>query len=357
LRIYRLRMEYRQLGRTGIEVSAYALGTMMLGADGNTDRRECLRIVHDALDHGINVIDTADLYSEGESETIVGEALRGRRDDVVLATKGHFPIAEGPNQSGNSRRHLIRAVEASLARLQTDHIDLYQVHRPDWNTAIDETLAALTDLVRAGKIRAFGCSTYPAHELVWAHHVAERHGLMRFRTEQPPYNLLARGVERDVLPVAERLGMGVLTWSPLAFGFLTGRYRLRHVAAPGARAAIRPQWFDPANPEVVRKLEAVEQLMTVADELGTTLPRLAVAFPLTHRAVSSVILGPRTPDQLTSLVEGPEPALGAEILDRIDAIVAPGTDVYGVTASADPPWLREPLLRRRTGSRAPLLSG
>ena len=190
-------MRYRVLGGTGIEVSVHCLGTMMFGAVGNPDHDDCVRIIHAALDQGINFVDTADMYSAGESEEIVGKALRGRRDDVVLATKVHFPMGEGRNRGGNSRRWIVREVEESLRRLGTDWIDLYQVHRPDPTTDIEETLSVLTDLVRQGKIRAFGCSTFPAEEIVEAHHVAERRGLHRFRTEQPPYSLLARGIETD----------------------------------------------------------------------------------------------------------------------------------------------------------------
>lgn len=261
-------MTYAALGRTGLTVSRFALGTMMFGRAGNPDHDDCVRIIHTALDAGINLIDTADMYSGGESEEIVGKALAGRRDEVILATKGHFPLTGGLNTGGNSRRHLVRAVDASLERLGADHIDLYQVHRPDWSTDLEETLGVLTDLVRAGKIRTFGCSTYPAFEIIESHRVAEQRGLMRFRTEQPPYNLLARGAERDVLPVAEREGMGVLTWSPLAFGFLTGRHRKNGPVRTRGRAAIRPEWFDPADPVTARKLDIVEELVTVADELG-----------------------------------------------------------------------------------------
>ena len=193
-------MRYRTLGGTGIEVSVHCLGTMMFGFVGNPDHDDCARIIHAALDHGINFVDTADMYSAGESEQIVGKALRGRRDDVVLATKVHFPMGDGRNRGGNSRRWIITEVEESLRRLQTDWIDLYQVHRPDHTTDIEETLSALSDLVHAGKIRAFGCSTFPAEEIVEAHQVAERRGLLRFRTEQPPYSLLARGIEASVLP-------------------------------------------------------------------------------------------------------------------------------------------------------------
>lgn len=328
-------------------VSPYALGAMMFGAAGNPDHDECARIVHAALDHGINFIDTADMYSAGESEEIVGKALRGKRDDVILATKGHFALEEGPNRSGNSRRYLQRAVEASLRRLDTDYIDLYQVHRPDRETDLEETLGVLTDLVREGKIRTFGTSTFPAHEIVDAHRVAESRGLMRPRTEQPPYNILARGVERDVLTVAQRWGMAVLTWSPLAFGFLTGRYRKGGTALPEGRAALRPAWFDPADPVTARKLDVVEELVLIAEEAGCSLPELATAFPLVHPAVTSVIIGPRTLPQLEATVAGAGLRLDDALLDRIDAIVPPGTNVYEPNGAFDAPLLADPVLRRR----------
>jgi aryl-alcohol dehydrogenase-like predicted oxidoreductase len=340
---------YATLGRTGMTVSRFALGTMMLGSVGNPDHDDCIRIIHSALDGGINFIDTADMYSAGESESIVGKALRGRRDDVILATKGHFPLGEGLNRHGNSRRYLLNAVEASLTRLGTDYLDLYQVHRPDWDTDLEETLGVLSDLVRAGKIRAFGCSTFPAHEIVESHRVADARSLMRFRTEQPPYNLLARGIERDVLPVAERSGMGVLTWSPLAFGFLTGRYRRGVEATTEGRVALRPGWFDPADPVVARKLDVVEQLVEVADELGVPLPSLATAFPLAHRGVNSVIIGPRTLEQLESTMEHADLVLDDDVLDRLDAIVPPGTNVYEPNAVDNLPWIADPMLRRRVG--------
>ena len=347
-------MQYRPLGRTGMTVSPYALGAMMFGAVGNSDHDECIRMVHLALDHGINFVDTADMYSTGESEEIVGKALQGRRDDVILASKGHFAVGdEGPNRSGNSRRHLTRALEASLDRLGTDYLDLYQVHRPDFATDIEETLGVLTDLVRAGKIRAFGLSTYPAHEIVEAHRVADARGLMRPRTEQPPYNLLARGIERDVLPVAQQWGMGVLTWSPLAFGFLTGRHRKGSDPVTSGRAGLRPAWFDPTDPVVARKLDAVERLVGVAEDLGCTLPELAVAFPLAHPGVTSVIIGPRTMPQLEASLAGASLELGDDVMDRIDAIVPPGADVYEPNAAFDVPWLTRPGLRRRpSGARA-----
>ncbi|MFJ8695078.1 aldo/keto reductase [Streptomyces roseolilacinus] len=341
-------MRYRTLGGTGIEVSTFCLGTMMFGAVGNPDHDDCARIVHAALDAGVNFVDTADMYSAGESETIVGKALRGRRDDVVLATKVHFPMGEGRNRGGNSRRWIVREVEESLRRLDTDWIDLYQVHRPDHTTDVEETLSVLGDLVREGKIRAFGCSSFPAEEIVEAHHVAERRGLMRFRTEQPPYSLLARGVEADVLPVVRRLGMGALTWSPLASGFLSGRYRKgRPVDLRSGRAALTPDRFDPALPATAAKLDAVEELVAVADGLGRTLPELAVAFPLAHPAVTSVIIGPRTRRQLEDALKGADLVLDDAVLDRVDEIVPPGTDLYPPDGAWRPPSLTHSARRRR----------
>jgi aryl-alcohol dehydrogenase-like predicted oxidoreductase len=343
-------MNYRILGGTGIEVSAYCLGTMMFGADGNPDHNECSQIIHAALDHGINFVDTADIYGAagGETEQIVGKALKGRRDDVVLATKVHFPMGAGRNRSGNSRRWIVYEVEESLRRLQTDWIDLYQVHRPDPATDIEETLGALTDLVRAGKIRAFGCSSFPAEEIVEAYHVAGRRGLLRFRAEQPPYSLLARGIESAVLPVCQRLGMGVLTWSPLAWGFLSGKYRQgQDVDLSAGRPALAPHRFDPALPANAAKYQAVEQLAELAADIGCSLPQLAVAFTVAHPAVSSVIIGPRTMEQLTGLLDGASLALDDQALDRIDDIVPPGTNLYRADNSWAPPALTSPALRRR----------
>jgi aryl-alcohol dehydrogenase-like predicted oxidoreductase len=341
-------MRYRVLGGAGIDVSVHCLGTMMFGAIGNPDHDECVRIIHAALEQGINFVDTADMYSAGESEEIVGRALQRRRDDVVLATKVHFPMGEGRNRGGNSRRWILHEVEQSLKRLQTDWIDLYQVHRPDHRTDIEETLSALTDLVRAGKIRAFGCSTFPAEEIVEAYHVAERRALQRFRTEQPPYSILARGIEASVLPVCQRLGMGVLTWSPLAWGFLSGRYRKgQPVDMSSGRPALAPQRFDPSLPVNAAKLDAVEQLIELADGLGRSLPELAVAFPVAHPAVTSVIIGPRTMDQLDGLLKGASLALDDATLDRIDEIVPPGANLYPPDGVWTPPALTNPHLRRR----------
>jgi aryl-alcohol dehydrogenase-like predicted oxidoreductase len=343
-------MNYRILGGTGIEVSAYCLGTMMLGADGNPDHDDCIQIIHAALDQGINFIDTADMYGGpgGETEQIVGKALQGRREDVVLATKVHFPMGEGRNRGGNSRRWIVYEVEQSLRRLQADWIDLYQIHRPDPATDIEETLSALTDLVHAGKIRAFGCSAFPAEEIVEAYHVAGRRGLLRFRTEQPPYSLLARGIESSVLPACQRLGMGVLTWSPLAWGFLSGRYRKgRETDLSAGRPALAPHRFDPALPANAAKYEAATRFAELAAGLGCTLPQLAVAFTIAHPAVTSVIIGPRTMAQLTGLLEGASLALDDQALDRIDEIVPPGASLYRPDDAWTPPPLTTPALRRR----------
>jgi aryl-alcohol dehydrogenase-like predicted oxidoreductase len=341
-------MRYRILGGTGFEVSVHCLGTMMFGAVGNPDHDDCVSIIHAALDQGINFIDTADMYSAGESEEIVGKALRGRRDDVVLATKVHFRMGEGRNRSGNSRRWILTAVEESLKRLGTDWIDLYQIHRPDYSTDIEETLSVLSDLVHQGKIRAFGCSTFPAEDIVEAHHVAERRGLGRFRTEQPPYSILARGIEASVLPVCQRYGMGVVVWSPLAFGFLSGRFRKgQSVDLSTGRPFLRPAQFDPTVPENVAKIEAVEELVELATSIGCSLPELAVAFTVAHPGVTSAIIGPRTMEQLEGLVKGASLTLDDATLARIDEIVPPGTNLYNPNAAWRLPVLADTARRRR----------
>ncbi|MFD7024860.1 aldo/keto reductase [Promicromonospora sukumoe] len=334
-------MQYRSLGRTGIKVSPYALGAMMFGAIGNPDHDESVKIIHKALDAGINFIDTADAYSRGESEEIVGKALKGRRDDVVLATKVHLPMSDDPNHRGNSRRWIIAEVENSLRRLGTDHIDLYQIHRPDPETDVEDTLAALTYLVNSGKVRAIGSSTMPAADIVQAQWVAERRGLERFRTEQPPYSILNRGIERDVLPVAQQYGMGTLVWSPLAGGMLTGKYRKGHTS-DAHRAK-----FGFKHLQDERRLDVVEQLIPVAEEAGLPLNHLAMAFAIAHPGVTSAIIGPRTMEHLDSALAGAEVSLSDEILDRIDAVVPPGTDVGRLDAAYDPPAILQPTLRRR----------
>ncbi len=305
-----------------------------------------IRIIHKALDAGINFIDTADRYSQGVSEEIVGKALKDRRDNIVLATKVNGPMGDDPNQQGNSRRWLIREVEASLRRLQTDHIDLYQIHRPSPDTDIEETLSALTDLMRAGKVRAIGSSTFPASEIVEAQWVAERRGLARFRVEQPPYSILSRGIEREVLPVCQRYGMGVMVWSPLAKGMLTGRYRKGQPLPDSLRVKVFGKQMSDET-----RLDAIEQLILVAEKAGLSLTHMAMAFTVTHPGVTSAILGPRTMEQLDDLLAGAEVVLSDEVLDQIDQIVPPGADI-GVPDAANyvPPALSQTNLRRRPAS-------
>ncbi len=336
-------MQYRTLGRTGIQVSPFALGAMMLGTDGrigNGDEQDSIRIVHRALDAGINLVDTADRYSQGGSETLLGKALKGRRDDVVLATKFNGPMGDDPNRRGNSRRWITTAVEDSLRRLQTDHIDLYQAHRPDDSVDLEETLSALTDLVRSGKVRAIGSSDFPASMQVEAQWTSERRGLERFRTEQPTYSILNRGIEREVLPTAQRYGMGVLVWSPLAGGMLTGRFR-RGQQDDLARTGMFRHNADE------RRIDAVEQVVALAEETGIRMTHLAMAFAIAHPGVTSALIGPRTSEQLDDLLAGVDVALSDEVLDRIDAIVAPGTDTVRLDQQYEPPALHDASLRRR----------
>lgn len=324
-------MDYRPLGRTGVSVSQLCLGAMMFGAFGNPDHDESIRIIHRALDAGINFIDTADFYSGGESEEIVGKALTGgQRDNVVLATKVGLPFGEDPNHRGASRRWITEAVEGSLRRLGTDWIDLYQVHRLDPTTDIDETLGALSDLVHAGKIRAFGASTVPASEIVEAQWTAERRGRERFRTEQPPYSLLTRAIEYDVLPTCLRHGIGVLAYSPLAGGWLSGKYRKgQEISGPGAisRQQLFAAAYDVTSPANAAKLDAADALGALADEAGMTLVQLAIAFVTRHPAVTSAIVGPRTMEHLESYLAADDVDLPGDLLDRIDEIVPPGRTV------------------------------
>ncbi|MEV6492220.1 aldo/keto reductase [Actinoplanes sp. NPDC051633] len=351
-------MEYRSLGRTGMHVSPLCLGAMMFGAWGEPDHDASIKIIHRALDAGINFIDTADVYSQGESEVIVGKALSGgKRDDVILATKVHgqmgvpvdaAPGAGGdPNQQGNSRRWIFREVENSLRRLNTDYIDLYQIHRPDPDTSDEETLSALTDLQRQGKIRAFGSSTYPAWRIVEGQWTAQRLGLGRYVTEQPPYSILVRGIEADVLPVAEQYGLGVIPWSPLAGGWLSGKFRKASGTPDTNRAKRMPARYDMSLEVNQRKLDAADELATLAEEAGTTLVHLAIAFVLQHPAVTAPIIGPRTMDQLETQLGAVDLTVTPELLDRIDKIVPPGTNFNPVDAGYQPPSLTDPFKRRR----------
>jgi aryl-alcohol dehydrogenase-like predicted oxidoreductase len=340
-------MENRQLGRTGVSVSPLCLGAMMFGAWGNPDHDDSIRVIHRALDAGINFVDTADVYARGESEEIVGKALKGRRDSVVLATKVHGAMHDtDPNMQGNSRRWIVQEVEASLRRLQTDWIDLYQIHRWDPATDHEETLGALTDLQRQGKIRYLGSSTYPPSAIVEAQWVAEQRGLSHFVCEQPPYSILVRGIETEVLPTCERYGMGVIPWSPLAGGFLSGKYR-KGSDARSQRAERMPERYDVTRPENQGKLEAAEQLALLAEEAGLSLIHLALAFVLRHPAITSAIVGPRTLEQLEGQLGAEDVHLTDDVLDRIDQIVPPGTTVNPADAGWRPPHLDDASSRRR----------
>jgi aryl-alcohol dehydrogenase-like predicted oxidoreductase len=341
-------MRMRVLGSTGVHVSSLCLGAMMFGSWGNPDHDESVRIIHRALDSGINFIDTADVYSAGESELIVGKALTGgRRENVVLATKAHGAMGDDVNQRGNSRRWLIRECENSLRRLGTDYIDLYQIHRPDPDTDVDETLAALSDLIRAGKICYAGSSTFPAAQIVEAQWAAQRRGRERFVCEQPPYSILVRGVEADVLPACQDYQMGVISWGPLASGWLSGTYR-KDADIPVSRRARRlPVRFDMSLPGNQLKLEAADQLAGVAAEAGISLIHLALAFVLNHPAVTSAIIGPRTLEHLESQLGADDVELPADLLDRIDKIVPPGVNLNPADRGYEPPALASATLRRR----------
>jgi len=331
-------MQYRTLGRTGIQVSPYALGALMFATSMGNTQADSTRIIHKALDAGLNLIDTADAY--GDSEDVVGKALEGRRDDVVLATKFSRPSGQDPNHQGASRRWIVTAVENSLRRLRTDHIDLYQLHRPDPRTDVEETLSALTDLIRSGKVRAIGTSGNLASDIVEAQWVAERRGLARFHTEQPAYSILNRGIEREILPTIERFGLGSLVWGPLGQGLLTGRVR-KNQGNDLRRAGL----FQHLNDE--RRLDVVEKLIPLAAEAGLPMPHLAMAFTIAHPAVTSALIGVRTMDHLDGLLTGLDVTLTDDILDRIDEIVPPGTDVGALDQAYQPPALTNPQLRRR----------
>jgi aryl-alcohol dehydrogenase-like predicted oxidoreductase len=339
-------MELRPLGRTGVQVSKLCLGTMMFGAWGNPDHDESIRIIHAALDAGVNFVDTADVYSDGESEEIVGKALAGRRDDVVLATKVGFPMGDDPNRRGASRRRIINGVEDSLRRLGTDWIDLYQIHRPDPSTDIEETLGALTDLVQQGKVRYVGSSTYPASEIVEAQWAARDRRLERFVCEQPPYSILVRAIEAEVLPTCARYGMGVIPWAPLASGWLSGRWR-KGAEQPGSTRAERlPARYDLSLPGNQKKLDVVDELAQLAEAAGMTLIQLAIAFVLNHPAVTAPIIGPRTTEHLESQLAATDVVLDAALLDRIDELVPPGTNLNAADGGWESPALA-PAARRR----------
>ncbi|KUJ37916.1 aldo/keto reductase [Streptomyces sp. MI02-2A] len=339
-------MQYRTLGRTGVQVSSLALGAMNFGAIGRTTQDEATAIVDAALEGGINLIDTADMYGRGESEEMVGKAIAGRRDDIVLATKAGMPMSDERNHRGASRRWLVAELDSSLRRLGVDHVDLYQIHRWDPTTGDEETLSALTDLQRAGKIRYFGSSTFPAHRIVEAQWAAREHRLGRYVTEQPSYSILQRGVETHVLPVTEQHGLGVLVWSPLASGWLTGAIREgRDITT--SRSTFMPERFDTSLPSNRARLDAVERLAAIADEAGLTMIQLALGFVTAHPAVTCALVGPRTLDHLHTQLAAADTVLDADVLDAIDAVVAPGTDLAAHEKYDTPPALLDPSLRRR----------
>jgi len=343
-------MRYRRLGSTGVEVSTQCLGTMMFGAMGNTDHDDCVAIIHAALDGGINFLDTADVYSGGESEEIVGKALKGRRDEVVLATKFYNQFDENRLHRGGSRRWIMEEVENSLRRLQTDYIDLYQIHRFDWNVDLDDTLGALSDLVHQGKVRYLGSSTFPADKIVEAQWVAERRHRERFASEQPQYSIFARSIEEAILPACQKYGIGVIPWSPLAGGWLAGKYRKGTAPEAGSRYAAGSAWATrmraSVDTDLDPRIELVERLATVADDAGLTLTGLGLGFVDAHPAVSSAIIGPRTMEQLTGLLDVADVMLDGATLDAIDQICPPGTDAPGIMHHAPNPMMKAANRRR-----------
>lgn len=352
-------MEYRTLGRSGVKVSHFCLGAMMFGPMGNPDHDECVKLTHAALDAGVNFIDTSDSYSDGESERILAKALKGRRDRVILATKCFFPpgrvglfsnAGKNVGDGGGSRRWIMRAVEESLRRLETDYIDVYQMHRRDWDTDLEESLSAMTDLQRAGKIRVIGASATPAEWIVEAQQVSEQRHLARIRSEQCIYSLLSRKVEEGVLPTCQRHGVGVMVYAPLAGGWLTGKYRQNAPLPEGSRATGRlgrMGTWDAERSEVQQKYALIEDLLALAQEAGHPLTHIAMAFAAEHPAVSSVIMGPKTLAQLQDTLGAAELRLAPEVLDRIDAIVTPGTRLDPKESFIPNPWLDQPTLRRR----------
>jgi aryl-alcohol dehydrogenase-like predicted oxidoreductase len=323
-------MEYRTLGRSGVQVGALALGTMMFGRGGNRDAEQCVRMVHRAIDAGINLFDTADGYGLGDSEEILGRAVADRRDRALVATKCFFPRDGEVNRRGGSRRWIVRACDDSLRRLGLDHIDLYQLHRLDPATDIEESLGAMTDLVRAGKVRMVGTSAIAAHEVVELHWAAERARLVRPVSEQPMYSIFTRAVERAALPACERYGVGVIVYGPLNGGWLTGKYARDAPPDRGTRAArgfYSKQWWDFERAEIQRKFDLVDQLAALAHVAGLSLTHLALAFTLAHPAVTAAIIGPRDETQLDDLLAGADVRLSGDVLDEIDRIVPPATDV------------------------------
>ena len=345
-------MEHRGLGRNSVRVSTLCLEAMSFGAMGNRDVADCVRIVHRALDGGINFLDTADVYSQGESEDIFGKALTSRQDDVVLATKVYNSMGCNKNTSGAPRRWIVMACEDSLRRLGIDRIDLYQVHRPDEHTDVDQTLGAPSDLVRDGKVLMVGTSTFPAHKIVEAHWASEQRGHMRFRCEHPPYSIFVRNAERDVLPACERYGVGAIVWSPLNSGWLTGKYRRDQAPAAGSRFASlgRASWSAGA-PGAQLKLALLPELEALAADAGLDLISLALSFTLAHRAVTLTIIGLRTMEQLESQLPAGDLTLSKDVLDRIDEIVDSGDTVSRADIAYEPQSIRDARAGRQVSVR------
>ncbi len=328
-------MQYRLLGRTGVRVSPLCLGTMNFG--GATSDAEAIRIIHAALDAGMNFIDTADVYNDGRSEEVVGRALAGRRDRVVLATKVHGRMGEGPNDEGVSRLHVLKACDDSLRRLGTDYIDLYQVHRPVPEVAPDETLGALTDLVRAGKVRYIGCSTHPAWMVMEALAVSERLGLARYVSEQPPYNLLDRRIENELIPLALRYNLAILPWAPLAQGVLAGRYPAGAPLPADSRAAREAGTYY-ADRVTARGIEAGARFQALARESGRTPGQLALLWCKDQPGVTAPVVGPRTLAHLEDLLPVLEMTLTEAERQACDAINGPGNALVNFHNTAG--WMK-----------------
>jgi aryl-alcohol dehydrogenase-like predicted oxidoreductase len=320
-------MRYRQLGGSGLRVSVLTMGTMTFGGKGgfasvgSTGVEEARGQVDRCLDAGVNLIDTANVYSGGLSEEILGQVLEGRRDQVLVATKARMPMGEGPNDAGLSRHHLIRECEASLRRLRTDRIDLYQVHEWDGQTPLEETLEALDDLVRAGKVGYVGCSNYAGWQLMKALGIADRRGLGRFVSQQIHYTLQAREAEYELVPIAIDQGLGMLVWSPLAGGLLSGKYRRGQPGPEGSR--LLSGWDEPPVRDQDKLYDIVEVLVEVAKDRGASPAQVALAWLLDRPAVTSVIIGARTDEQLVDNLGAAELSLTEEELARLEQVSRP----------------------------------
>jgi len=331
-------MDYRLLGRTGVKVSPLCLGAMNFG--GATNESDSIRIIHAALDGGINFIDTANVYNAGQSEVIVGKALAGRRDRIILATKAHGKIGEDINDQGNSRRHLLKACEDSLRRLNTDYIDLYQIHRPNPEIPIDETLSALTDLVRSGKVRYIGCSTHPAWMVMEALATSEKYGFARYISEQPPYNLLDRRIENELVPLALRYNLALIPWAPLAQGVLAGRYSAGAPLPEDSRAGRLPGSIY-AERVTPRGIEAGAKFTALARELGKTPGQLALLWCKDQPGITAPIVGPRTVEQLNDLLPVLEMQLSDDARAACDLINPPGGVITNFHNTAG--WMKTPI--------------